>query len=149
MNNVATFSRGSVVGFEEQAYVAKAPSFEMLGVNVHVEHNQVVGDKRLVTLQIEAPDSDIIVARVKQKEVAVSSMTLNSIGKIEGDTSGFSCHGRTCLSLTITLVLSTTKPSVDFQVNGLRYGLGAEGKPMLSARPESALAKSWGDLRIV
>ena len=149
MNDVATFSRGSVVGFEQQAYVAKAPSFETLGVNVHVERNQVVGDERLVTLQIEAPDSDIIVARVKQKEVAVLSMTLNSIAKIESDTNRFSCHGRACRSLTITLVLSAKEPSVDFQVNGLRYGLGAEGKPMLSARPESALATSWGDLRIV
>ncbi|MFT6407054.1 MAG: hypothetical protein ACJAQ6_000464 [Arenicella sp.] len=149
MNDIAPFSRGSVAGFEQQAYVAKAPNFETLGVNVRVERNQVVGEERLVTLQIEAPDSDIIVGRVKQKEVAVLSMTLNSIAKTEAATSRFSCHGRGCRSLTITLAFSANAASVDFQVNGFRYGLDAGAKTMLSARPKSALARNWGDLRLV
>lgn len=149
MNDVASFSPGSVVGFEDHAYVAKAPSFETLGVDVRVERNEVVGEERLVTLQIEAPDSDIVVGRIKQKKVAVTSMTVNGITYNEGDISRFNCHGRDCRSLTIALAFAANASTVDFQVSGFRYGLGAKGQTLLAARPKSALARSWGDLRLV
>ena len=76
-------------------------------------------------------------------------MTLNGIVSRESELSRFTCHGRECRSLTITLVFSADVPNISFQVSGFRYGLSAKASNMLSARPESALARSWGDLRLV
>jgi hypothetical protein len=155
MNEVASFGGGSVVGFEDPAYVANAPSFDTLGVDVRVERNEVVGEQRLVTLQIDAPDSNIVTGRVKgvdldnESQVTVISMTLNGVTNTKDDIRRFSCHGRGCRSLAVTLALNANELEVSFQVNGFRYGLDASGQAMLSARPASALPRSWGDLRLV
>jgi hypothetical protein len=149
MNDVTPFNPGSVVGFEDQAYVAKAPIFATLGVDVRIARNEIIGDERLVTLQIDAPDSDIVVGRIKEKALALTSMIVNGLTNTDRGINRFSCHGRDCRSLTISLVLSANASSVNFQVSGFRYGLGASGQTLLAARPESALARGWGDLRLV
>jgi hypothetical protein len=149
MNKVVSFSRGLITSFENEAYVAKAPSFETLAVEVTIERNQVVADQRLLTLRFSAPDSDIVTARVEPEDVTVNTMSVNGVTKSDADTKDFVCHGRGCRSITLDLAVSVHEPALNLQVNGFRYGLDAQGQTLLSARPASALATGWGDLRVV
>ncbi|RBP51051.1 M20/M25/M40 family metallo-hydrolase [Arenicella xantha] len=146
---VTPFERGSVAGFDDEAYVAPAPSFATEGVEVRIESDEIVADERLLVLKVTAPDSDIITGRVKPKAVIVNSMTLNGIASADAGTSRFSCHGRQCRSFTLSLSVSRHETDVSLQVNGFRYGLGNEGQRLLQARPDSVLPRSWGDLRVV
>lgn len=150
MADVVPFSRGLISGFDEQAYVAKAPSFETLGVEVVIERDEVVADQRLLTIQISAPDSDIVTARVEPSEAMVNSMALNGVAKTDAGTKRFLCHGRECRSITLDLAVSVHEPELSLQVNGFRYGIDeAQGLRLLSARPATVLARGWGDLRLV
>lgn len=149
MAGVVPFTKGLISGYENPAYVAEAPSFETLGLGVEVESNEVVGGERLVTIQIEALDSDIVAGSFKEDEVQIKSMTLNGLAKKEGGTKGFSCHGRSCRSLTLSLTVSAHEPALNLQLKAFRYGIGAEGQALLSARPDSVIARGWGDLRLV
>jgi hypothetical protein len=151
MRNVTPFSRGSVAGFERQAYVAKAPRFETQGVNIRVDRNEIVANERLLEVNISAPDSDIIMGRIKERGVSLNSLTLNGNTQSQSNTqiNQFQCHGRSCRSLTLSFAVSSNEPSVTLQVNGFRYGLGDEGRALLLARPEDALPKNLGDTRIL
>jgi hypothetical protein len=149
MNDVSSFSQGSVIGFDRPAFVSKAPNFESQGIDLRITANDIIGDERLVTFEIQAPDSDIIVGRLTPKQLSVRSMALNGISSTEEQLNRFSCHGRECRSLSISLSLNASATNVSFQVNAFRYGLSAQAQAMLLARPDSVLARSWGDLRLV
>jgi len=153
MTTVVPFSKGTISGYETPAYVAPAPNFETLGLDVKIERDERVGDERLVTMQIEALDSDIVTGRIKEDEVLIESMTLNGVDKTERDTKSFSCHGRSCRSLSLTLRMSVHEPAVSLQFRGIRYGLGTapgtQAQALLSARPDSVLARGWGDIRLL
>ena len=152
MQEVAPFSSGTLVGFKDKGLVAPAPSFETQGIDVQIERNEIVDEQRLLTIKISAPDSDIITGRFiveEDEEIQLNSMTLNGNAKVKDDTNRFYCHGRNCRSLTLTFALNSREPEASLLINGFRYGLGAEGQSLLSARPDAALPRSWGDLRLV
>jgi hypothetical protein len=150
MTGVAPFKRGLIIGFEDAAYVAKAPSFETLGVEVIIQRDEVVADQRLLTIQINAADSDIVTARLEPGDAMAKSMSINGVAKSDADTKRFLCHGRDCRSITLNLAVSIHEPELNLQVNGFRYGLEeAQGLKLLSSRPASVLARGWGDLRLV
>lgn len=150
MTDVVPFKRGLIRGFDDEAYVAKAANFETLGVEVIIERDEVIADQRLLTIQINAADSDIVAARVEPSNAMVNSMSLNGVAKSDVDTKRFRCHGRACRSIRLNMAVSVHEPELSLQVNGFRYGLEeAPGLRLLSSRPASVLARGWGDLRLV
>ena len=112
--------------------------------------DEVIADKRFFTIQINAPDSDIVTARVEPSDVVVNSLSLNGIDKSDAGTRRFRCHGRACRSISVTKAVSIHEPELSLKVNGFRYGLNEEvGIRLLSSRPATVLARGWGDLRLV
>lgn len=150
MTDVVPFTRGLINGFDNEAYVAEAPSFETLGVEVVLERDEVIADQRFLTIQINAPDSDIVTARVEPSDALLSSMSLNGIDTNDANTRRFRCHGRACRSISLNMAVSVHEPELSLQVNGFRYGLEeATGLRLLASRPATVLARGWGDLRLV
>lgn len=60
------------------------------------------------------------------------------------------CHGRTCRNLIFDFVLTGESDQSDpsIEIEHLRYGLGAEGAALNSARPDWAMPQHRGDGRI-
>ena len=109
----------------------------------------MIGDDRRVTISIEAPDSNIVVARLEQDDAIVTSMSLNGIDKAQKETKGVFCHGRACRSLKLAFTVTASESPLNLQVNGFRYGLASEAQELLLARPASVLPRGWGDVRLV
>ncbi len=149
MNDVVEFSPGQIPSFDNKAYVAGAPMFETLGIDVQIEQNELIGDDRRVTISIEAPDSNIVVARIEQDDTIVTSMSLNGINKTENETKGVFCHGRACRSLQLAFTVNAGESPLSLRINGFRYGLAPEAQELLLARPASVLPRGWGDVRLV
>jgi len=149
MNEVAPFSVGLLAGYQNEAYVADAPKFVSLGLEATVQRNEVDGELRKLAIQVQALDSDIVLAQVKQENAVVKSMKLNGFVSKNDESKGVVCHGRGCRTLSLEITVSVHEPSLDLELKAFRYGLDKKGQALLSARPSSMLAQGWGDLRLL
>jgi hypothetical protein len=98
------------------------------------------GGQRTITLRIQANGADRVSliapedAKIRSAGVAgfIRPIDVHDDGKYDVD-----CFGRSCDSLTLTLVIDQAKP-VEFLIAGSRAGLPSTAAPLLAARPRLA-----------
>jgi hypothetical protein len=107
------------------------------------------GDARTLVLRAEAPMADRQEFYV-DKGKGVRRLTVNGAQpNVKGTLRYFGCTGRSCRALDITLVLAADAPMPELRWERTLYGLDAAARPLIAARPDTAMPVHVGDRRIV
>lgn len=148
MTEVAQFESGVLDGFGGSRLIAQAPSFATQGVEVNILRNEIIGEMRLFTLEIKAPDSDILDIRMFGKDLIVSSVGVNGVGN-ETPQRSVRCTGRSCKMVVYEVKINADAPEISVALSAYRYGLGPQSEALLNARPDWALPQHRGDVRAI
>lgn len=149
MTAVTPFEKREVYGLSGVRYAADAPDFESKGFDVLVVRNDVNGDERIISIEIEAADSDRVLGRFVGEDLDIVSLEVNGSVIENSPPAEFSCFGRACRAMTVTMNLKSASPEITLELMGFLYGLGPESAELLTARPEWALPQHTGDIRVI
>lgn len=113
-----------------------------------ISANEIIGDVRKLKVNINAPQSDRLVLSFSASKLA-SGVTFNGQTLAEKDTvSRVVCSGRTCQIAALTLEFPADAENIVLHAVSSRFGLGDTGESLVNARPNSAIPKQLGDVRI-
>ena len=148
ITQVAAFKSGTLENFGGSRLIAKAPSFDTSGVNVSVLQNEIVAESRVVSLQVKASDTDILVMDLSGDKLKVNEMIVNGAKRETAQQKLVRCSGRSCRDIVYKIKMNSDAQNIVLTLYNYRYGLGAESQDLLNARPEWALPQHWGDVRV-
>lgn len=149
MAHIAKFEMGTLEGYGGKRLIADAPSFVTAGVNVNILRNQIIGDNRHVTLEIEAADTDVLNISLSGESLLISAISVNGIINEKTPQKWVRCTGRSCRKVVYETTINSAAQDVSIALASYRYGLGAQSQALLNARPDWALPQHRGDVRAI
>ena len=149
MTEIAKFEAGILTDFGGASLIAKAPSFVTQGINVSIMRNEIVGEERLVTIEIEAADTDVLDISFSVKSAALSAVTINGVVSEKLPRGSIRCTGRSCRRVLLEAKINASESDGTISFTAYRYGLGPESQALLNSRPDWALPQHRGDVRAI
>ncbi|MFT6267401.1 MAG: hypothetical protein ACJAVV_000198 [Alphaproteobacteria bacterium] len=149
MSDIAKFEAGTLTGYSGKRFIAEAPSFATSGLSVNILRNEVIGKKRVVILEIEAADTDVLDIGLSGDSLLVSSVSVNGLMHEEAPPKRVRCTGRSCRTVVYEAKINATAQDVSIALFSYRYGLGSQSQALLDARPDWALPQHRGDIRAI
>lgn len=144
-----------VRGYAGPGMSAPAPTLALQPPTVTVVADTRVGPRRQLTLRLDSPRNASQIRLSVSRAMGLSSVDLPAAGRslqypvVETaayDT--FTCHGRSCNGLEVTLHLAAGQ-AFDLTVIDVSLGLPEEGAALLAARPITAVPAHEGDGTVV
>lgn len=148
MQQIAEFELGPVPFATEPGQRAPAPAFATEGLAVTVQEYLEEDGLATYRIGIEGPDSDRLIVRAVEGGDPISYVDRAGMNNQSANAQYLACYGRSCRSLQVVVGHPIGEAPI-LEVLGLRFGLGRESDGLLSARPDWALPRQAGDLRIV
>jgi len=125
---------------------AQAPDISAEGMRLNVVRDSVKADRRVVTIRLDAPESDRVYLGL-EGSAETKFASLNGL-QIEGEKQNIVCSGRSCRNLEVNVELPIgTKPAT-IGVSTSYFGLGPESSALKDARPNWAMPIQLGDRRV-
>ena len=144
---VAPFEAVSLPVFGGPRQIAPAPTLEaQLAVNF-VE-NTVINGIRHVKIEVIGADTDRFNLSWSPREL--TALSVNGVDADNPDTvRSVICSGRSCRAIALSMSFPVEEESLLLDILSYRFGLGAHGQALVSARPDWAIARQRGDLRLL
>jgi hypothetical protein len=132
----------AIAGFLVPAYWPDAPR----GLSVLHSQNEagkarwsVRGSDRLLSLEIEYGDTDVLDIGLSEDSLRVSSVAINGVMHEQAASKRVRCNGRSCKTVVYETKVNADAKNVSIALSSYRYGLGPENQTLLKARPDWAL----------
>ena len=144
------FVFGDVPGLPGKRYSIPAPRFSGNEMSVATASDSVDEAGRTLSMNIAAPDADIIWINSETNALNPATFAVNGIEiNTHGESiSSILCHGRSCRDMVLDFRQDRRATALSMKVMALMYGLGQESNKILQSRPESAVPVQWGDMRV-
>jgi hypothetical protein len=149
MTAIAKFEVGILNGFGGRNLIAEAPRFATQGINASILRNEIVGDERFVTIELEAADTDVLDISFSVNSSLLRSVSINGVMSEKVPRGRIRCTGRSCREVLFEARINANAQDVSIKFTGYRYGLGPESQVLLNARPDWALPQHRGDVRVI
>lgn len=149
MSDIAKFEVGILNGFGGKNLIAEAPSFATQGINTSILRNEIVGDERFVTIELDAADTDVLDISFSVSSALLRSVSINGVVSEKVPRGRIRCTGRSCRKVLLEAKIKASAQDVSIKFTGYRYGLGPESQVLLNARPDWALPQHRGDVRAI
>jgi hypothetical protein len=109
----------------------------------------VTGALRTIVLRTEAPGADRQEFYVEKGE-GIRGLAVNGAQPhVKGPLTYIGCTGRSCRQLDIILSLAATGPVPEISWRRTRYGAGEAARPLVAARPDTAMPVHVGDRQVL
>lgn len=143
MREVGEFETSSDNPFEISA---QAPDMSVDGMRLEVVRDSVRADRRIVTIRLDAPESDRVYLGL-EGSAKTKFLSLNGL-EIDGEKQNIVCSGRSCRDLELNVQLPLGTKLATLGVSTSYFGLGPESGALKDARPDWAMPIQLGDRRI-
>lgn len=145
----------NVRGYVGPAQSAPAPELNLQAPTLEVITDAVVAGRRQLTVRLVSPRNAEQMLLSVPRALGLSSVdvlpadrTLNYPVRANSAFDTFTCNGRSCDGLELTLEVAAGQ-AFDVHVADLTPGLPAEGATLLAARPATAVPVHDGDMTVV
>ena len=142
----APFEAGSLPVFGGPRQIAPAPTLDAQ-LTVNFVENTVVDGIRHVKIEVIGLDTDRF-----NLSWSPRTLTALSVNGVDADNPGtvrsVICSGRSCRKTALSMTFPVEEESLLLDILSYRFGLGPHGQALVSARPDWAIARQRGDLRL-
>lgn len=150
MQSEITFEVGLLEAYSGTNQIAQAPSFQTEGVQFANLSDQTIGDDRIISFQIIAPDTDRLSLFLRGgADLTSASINGQSIDFEDRDRRFFICTGRACRIAAFEMRFAADGPAPNLELYATRFGLGPQSVDLLASRPDTATPIQTGDHRLV
>ena len=142
----APFEAGSLPVFGGPRQIAPAPTLDAQ-LTVNFVENTVMDGIRHVKIEVIGADTDRF--NLSWSPRTLTALSVNGVDADNPDTvRSVICSGRSCRTIALSMTFPVEEESLLLDILSYRFGLGPHGQALVSARPDWAIARQRGDLRL-
>ena len=142
----ASFETGSLPVFGGPRQIAPAPALHAQ-LDANIIENRVVDGIRTAEVEVVGPDTDRFTLSWGRDTLTALSINGININR-PNETLSMTCSGRTCRNISLSMSFPVEDKAFLIDILASRFGLGPQGDTLVGARPDWAIPRQQGDLRL-